>query len=154
MIEQLIDLPIGSMVSIDNKKVINFFNDKDFSIVATWQFEYENDDRIIIIELDKCHLIITNVYDEPRYYVGESDSDDVRLGPNKFLKTITITNDKKKTVYKLNRTIYSDNEFELPSFAEYSPVSNAFFDFIMVQVTPQSSDRYLAFEIKEFDIVI
>ncbi len=116
MLEELKEITINDMLTIDNEDVLEFTETEDFTIAGVKSYSQDEGD-MVIIDLESHFLIAHTLNDEPRYYIVEQAAcgspDDLEDGGFRLI----IKNEM------MPRKLYSGrNDREIIYFAKYEPI--------------------------------
>jgi hypothetical protein len=70
MLEELKEITVGSMLTIDNTDVLELTDTEDFTVVSVKAYSQDEGD-IAMINMENYYLIAHTLNGEPRYYVAE-----------------------------------------------------------------------------------
>lgn len=73
MLEELKEIAVGEMLTIDNPDVLELTGTEDFTVVCVKSYTQDEGD-VLIIDLDLYYLVAHTLLGEPRYYLVERTS--------------------------------------------------------------------------------
>lgn len=154
MINELINLPHNSMISIDDAVIKNMVSKQDFKILSSSYFEYENS-RIAVLDFNGLyHLVIIEILNDLQYFFCEHYDEGKRYFNRKedqFYPEIKLKIDSKPTFYENINEFISDLD-DQPSFAQYK--SDDYYSSMIVKKTLDEIISLRGVEISETSIVI
>lgn len=116
MLEELKEIAVGDMLTIDNADVLEMTNAEDFTVLGVKSYTQDEGD-VIMIDLESHFLVAHTLDGEPRYYVVEQAS----AGSPEDLE-----DDGFRLALKdesMPRKLYSGrNDREIPYKAKHGPV--------------------------------
>lgn len=74
MFEELKEIPIGSMLSIDDPEAIQFTEYEDYRVIGVEVYSHEESGELVILDLDGFYLIVHTFQGSPRYHLYELSS--------------------------------------------------------------------------------
>lgn len=116
MLEELKEIAVGEMLTVDNEDVLEFTTAEDFTVVNVKAYS-QDEGEVAIVDLDGYYLIAHTLDGEPRYYVTElaasGEADDLEEGGFR----LALKDDS------MPKKLYSGrNDREIPYKAKYGPV--------------------------------
>lgn len=116
MLEELKEIEVGEMLTVDHADVLEFTGGDDFTVASVKAYTQDEGD-VAVIDLDGFHLIAHTLDGEPRYYVTElAASGEVNDLEDDGFRLVLKDDSMPKKLYS------GRNDREIPYKAKYGPV--------------------------------
>jgi len=154
MIDEIKELDIDSVVSIEHKGINEYFDLEEISVDTLECFDID-DGLIVLIRCENYVLVsyeIGNVERHFFYEIYDEGSNSRFTKKDQFIKQFKIEVDDKPSVYKITEESPFITDDEEKRFCQFR--SNKYFDSALVELTNNQWILYVGFEIESDNLII